>query len=274
MRFVEGRIIEQREEHIRRGMMQEHGKLFASGRGARVRGLLLLRTFQDRAGVPLPPRATSKPAIAPGAKPASMPRQAAYQKCAPAYGSSCFHNPNIPRGRCPNVRKWWPPRRIIRSLLDAKFHALQDLRRRPQQPRREIRRENVYLAAGRRRSFGSSAQEAQSSCSRIFIPRIESFPPALVLSSLRNRTAAMSNALRRRRAAGLSPRAPDLSCALRPMAADPVPATRTMTGPSRQPPEPFPDPLKMLTVAPEMLLQVTPASAPSSPAPCTRQSRA
>ena len=31
MRFVDGRIVEQREEHIRRGMMQEHGKLFASG---------------------------------------------------------------------------------------------------------------------------------------------------------------------------------------------------------------------------------------------------
>jgi len=50
MRFVEGRIIEQREEHIRRGMMQEHGKLFASGEERAFAGLLLLRTFQDSRG--------------------------------------------------------------------------------------------------------------------------------------------------------------------------------------------------------------------------------
>jgi hypothetical protein len=31
MCFVEGWIVEKREEHIRRGMMQENGKLFASG---------------------------------------------------------------------------------------------------------------------------------------------------------------------------------------------------------------------------------------------------
>src|SRR5258708_19500925 len=31
MRFVEGRIVEQCEEHIHRGMMQENGKFFASG---------------------------------------------------------------------------------------------------------------------------------------------------------------------------------------------------------------------------------------------------
>jgi len=137
--------------------------------------------------------------------------------------SSCksknAHRPTVPpvftiiifSRRGSSVRQRRSLKRIIRLLLEAISHALQDLRHRPRQPRREILTEKT-LSGCRPARCCSSAQEAQPSCSRIFIPSGESVPRcSRSFIALATARLPMSKRCRRHRAAGLSPRAPDLS---------------------------------------------------------------
>ena len=98
----------------------------------------------------------------------------------------------------------------------------------------------------------SSAHEAPLSCSRIFIPRIESVPRcSRSFIALATARLPMSNALPSSPSRGPCPPVRQICpCALRPIAADPVPATRTITGPSPAAASATSKSVKMLTAAP------------------------
>ncbi len=122
----------------------------------------------------------------------------------------------------------------------------------------------------------SSCQEAQPSCSRIFIPRVESVPRwsrSFIACATARRP--MSKALPSSPSLGPCPPVRQICpCPFRPIAADPVPATSTITGPLPAAASAVSKSVKMLTATPGnalsidargMLSRLTRASPPSIP---------